>query len=570
PELGRLLQRSLATQEETLVSFDLLPRKVYLDEDPARFDGLPPQVLTQAVAAPVRGAGVLIGLFALERAGWLAERLQGLLTLDNTFVALLQGDRLLATVPIAQNLWAADRPIGNHLERAIRAGQLFKGRLPFGEDGGLVVSEPLFNTDFQPVAALALAVDSARISQYVREHSRNIYLAMALGIGLSMLIAYLAYRDTITPLQAIVNAQHDFAAGNYGVRTEIETKDEFERLGAGFNRMADAVEAHDRRLEQYNALSSLVNLSISPEALLQGTLDRVIEISRSQLGAIYLLDEGSNRLAPLVAHGLDLEKIGTIKLGEGLPGQAALEKVVKRVTEVPESGALDYKVGIASLPPQELVYFPLIYRGELIGLLLLGSLSHFPEDEFVLLEHLSRQAAIILNDTVAQKRIRDLGVRDSLTGVNNRTHFTARLEQAWGEATRYGSQLAVLMVDIDHFRQIAERYGYHLADNVLIAVARSLRKSVRKSDLVARFGENRFSVLLPHSDTEQAVATAEKVRKNIIGTTVPQLERERITISIGVASYPEIPVQSPIELVRKANAALTDAKSGGRNRVVNA
>jgi len=568
PDLMRIFNRIVTARNETLVSTDLVPHSLFISEDRNRYASLPPQVLTQVIAAQVPGAGVLLGLVILNDAKWLVQQIQNQVSMENTFVALLQGERVIATSDLTSNLWERNQHPPGPVERAIRAGQLFKGNAAFGSSDALVATEPLLDSEFQPIGALALAVNSNRIAHHMRSNSRNIYLFIAIGIGLSLIIAYLAYRDTLTPLQAIVNAQNDFASGDYKVRTEIQTKDEFERLGVGFNRMADAVEAHDRRLEQYNALSSLVNLAMNPEEMLQGTLDRVVDISRSQLGVIYLLDEGSNRLAPFVAHGLELDGLTIVKLGEELPGQAALETKVKRIGSLPNSSKLTYELGPGKVTLDDMVYFPLIYRGDLLGLLMLGALEHYPDNEFMLLEHLARQVAIILNDAVAQKKIRDLSVRDSLTGVVNRTYFTTRLEQMWNDAFRFGTQLTVLMVDIDHFRHFSDRYGYHVADNLLISVATTLKKSLRKSDLIARFGENRFAILLPHTDTEQSIASAEKIRKNIIGTTVPQLERERITISIGTASFPEISVQSPIELVRRANQALSDAKDGGRNRVV--
>jgi diguanylate cyclase (GGDEF)-like protein len=124
------------------------------------------------------------------------------------------------------------------------------------------------------------------------------------------------------------------------------------------------------------------------------------------------------------------------------------------------------------------------------------------------------------------------------------------------------------MVDIDHFHKFADRYGYNVADGILISVAGVLKKSLRKSDLIARFGESQFVIVLPNSDLEQCVSSGEKVRKNIIGTSMPQLERERITISIGAVSHPETGAQSPIELVRRANETLAEAKRNGRNRVM--
>ncbi|MDX1594058.1 MAG: diguanylate cyclase [Gammaproteobacteria bacterium] len=560
--------RALGTLRENLITTELLPRDLFVSENPQHYATLPPLVLAQLIIAPVRDQGALVGVMLLNGNELLLQRIQNRLTIENTHAALIQGNRVIATAGLPDEPHPVGSQIETALDRAIESGSVYSGQLGSGDQGRLVLAEPILNGDFQPVGGLMLTVDNGKIAAHVAQNSRHIYLFIGLGILLSLGVAYLAYRDTVRPLRAIVAAQDAFAEGDHGVRTEIVTRDEFESLGAGFNRMADAVAEHDRRLTQYTALSSLVNLSLSAEELLQGTLEKVIDISRGLLGVIYLRDEGSNRLVPYACHGLDLEAMDSLKVGEGIPGQAALERESRLV----DLDGADLKnvvlhLGVGESRPRQLAYFPLIYRGDLLGLLLLGFAETKPESEHVLLEHLSRQVSIILSDAASQRRIRDLATHDPLTHVANRGHFSEQLEQQFNSAQRYGTDLALLLIDIDHFRKFTDRYGYHMADLVLTAVAGVLKKSVRKTDLVARFGENKFAAILPHTDLEQAMVTAEKIRKNLIGTAVTQLERERVTISIGTAAYPDPSIQSPVEMVRRADQALLKAKQAGRNRV---
>ncbi len=564
---GTGLGRALGTLRENLITTELLSRELFTSEDPQRFADLPPLVLAQVIVAPVKEQGALVGVMLLNDNRLLLQQMQNQLTIENTYAALVHGDRVIATANLPDEPLPIGSEIGNTLDRAIEGGQVYSDVHEEAGQRTMVLAEPILNGDFQSVGGLVLVVGDKKIANQLAQISRHVYVFITLGIALSLTIAYLAYRDTVRPLTAIVSAQNAFAEGDYDVRTEIATRDEFESLGAGFNRMAEAVVQHDRRLTQYTALSSLVNLSMSSQELLQGTLDKVIDISRAALGVIYMIEEGSNRLAPHAAHALDLEGLETLKIGEGVPGQVALERATRVVDDLDASSGLVLHLGVGSVTPKQLVYFPLIYRGDLLGLLLLGFARPYPEDELLLLEHLSRQVAIILNDTTAQRRIDDLLNRDPLTGVANRAHFTAELDRHFNEAQRYGTDLSLLMVDIDHFRQFADRFGYHMADVVLTTVSGVLDKSIRKSDMLARFGENKFAMILPHTDLEQALVTAEKVRKNLIGTTVGQLDRERITISIGAVAYPNPAVQSPVEMVRRADQALFKAKQGGRNRV---
>lgn len=559
--------RALGAQRENLITTELLTRDLFIGEDPQRYANLPPLVLAQVIVAPVRDQGALVGVLLLHDNRLLMQQIQNRLSVQNAYAALIQDNRVVATASLPAEPLPVGSQVGDSLDRTIESGQVYRSIQALGQQRMVMLGEPILNGDFQPIGGLVLLVDDDQIIGHLARNNRQIYAFIALGLALSLGVAYLAYRDTVRPLKAIVGAQNAFAEGDYEVRTEIVTRDEFESLGAGFNRMADAVVAHDRRLTQYTALSSLVNLSMSAQELLQGTLDKVVGISRATLGVIYLIEEGSNRLTPHAANAIDLDGLDTLKIGEGLPGQAALERETRVLDDLDESTGFVYHLGIGNIRPRQLVYFPLLYRGELLGLLLLGFAKPSPEDEMVLLEHLSRQVAIILNDTSAQRRIRDLTTRDALTGVANRSHFTVELDRHFNDAQRYGTDLALLMVDIDHFRQFADRFGYHMADVVLTTVSGVLKKSIRKTDTIARFGENKFALILPQTDLEQALLTAEKIRKNLIGTSVGQLDRERITISIGAVAYPNPTVQSAIEMVRRADQALYKAKQGGRNRV---
>jgi diguanylate cyclase (GGDEF)-like protein len=564
---GSGLGRALGTLRENLITTELLPRALFVSEDPQRYAELPPLVLAQIIVVPVSDQGALIGVKLLHGNQLLLQQIQNQLTIERTYVALLQGDQVIATAGLPDEPLPPGSLLDSRLDRAIEGGQIFSGQLEINSQRNLVLAEPILNGDYQSVGGLALLLSDDKITTHIARNTRHVYGFIALGILLSLVIAYLAYRDTVRPLRAIVAAQNAFAEGAHDVRTEIITRDEFERLGAGFNRMAEAVVGRDRRLTQYTTLSSLVDLSMSSDKLLQGTLDKVIEISNGMLGVIYLLEEGSNRLTPYASHALDLDGLESLKIGEGLPGQVALERESRTVYVGDKGTELALDLGVGNVMPRHLAYYPLLYRGELLGLLLLGFAKPTPDDERVLLDYLARQVAIILNDAASQRRINDLLTRDPLTNTANRGHFTDKLEAHFNDAQRYGTDLSLLMVDIDHFRAFSDRFGYHMADVVLTTVAGVLNKAVRKTDLVARFGESTFAVALPQTNLEQAMTAAEKVRKNLIGTTVAQLDRERVTISIGAAAYPDPAIQSPVEMVRRADEALLKAKHGGRNRV---
>jgi diguanylate cyclase (GGDEF)-like protein len=124
------------------------------------------------------------------------------------------------------------------------------------------------------------------------------------------------------------------------------------------------------------------------------------------------------------------------------------------------------------------------------------------------------------------------------------------------------------MVDIDNFKQINDQHGHQAGDVVLRDVARILRDSLRTVDSLGRYGGEEFAAILPHTDHEEALLTGERIRRAVAGHPFRIGPRElRVTVSVGVATYPSDVVDSPGALVREADKALYRAKQAGRDRV---
>lgn len=157
---------------------------------------------------------------------------------------------------------------------------------------------------------------------------------------------------------------------------------------------------------------------------------------------------------------------------------------------------------------------------------------------------------------------------DPLTGLSNRRHFMPALESEYIRASRLRHPLAVLMVDIDHFKQINDRHGHATGDTAIRALAQVCREGSREIDWVARLGGEEFALLLPGSELTQAVTVAERIRRLAEGRELLSEGGEplRFTVSIGVAALgPD--VSDGEALLARADAALYQAKQGGRNQV---
>lgn len=158
---------------------------------------------------------------------------------------------------------------------------------------------------------------------------------------------------------------------------------------------------------------------------------------------------------------------------------------------------------------------------------------------------------------------------DGLTGLANRSALEDRLATDWGMRQRHGGSLAVWVVDLDHFKRFNDRYGHAAGDEVLRSAAAILRSSIRATDMAARYGGEEFVVVAPHCPLAGALKTAERFRDRLASSSVV-LERGTalaMTVSVGVASVPEEPVDTPAQLLARADQALYRAKAEGRNRV---
>ena len=172
-------------------------------------------------------------------------------------------------------------------------------------------------------------------------------------------------------------------------------------------------------------------------------------------------------------------------------------------------------------------------------------------------------------DEQFQREMFERTVRDTLTGLYNRAYLLNQVGVLAERSAAQGIGLAVLMLDIDHFKQINDRYGHLAGDDVLRQVAAVIRESTRAEDLVARFGGEEFVVVLPVSVPDLAAERAERIRSNLAERTVVAEGTEiRVTASIGLAFAAPGRSRNEMALIMTADEALYQAKANGRNCVV--
>jgi len=163
-----------------------------------------------------------------------------------------------------------------------------------------------------------------------------------------------------------------------------------------------------------------------------------------------------------------------------------------------------------------------------------------------------------------ENMLHNLATTDSLTGIYNRREFLRLAEGELARSRRYGDPLAMVMLDVDNFKQVNDTQGYHAGDQVLVQLANCISKNLRDIDIFGRLGGEEFAILLPMTNHTQALETAERLRKSLTGTRISAGDQAmQVTASFGVAGLDDDGTLGHI--LRRADAALYEAKRHGRN-----
>lgn len=208
---------------------------------------------------------------------------------------------------------------------------------------------------------------------------------------------------------------------------------------------------------------------------------------------------------------------------------------------------------------------PLTVGGEVIGSVLVSGPRRPDARQRRLVRDSVAQAAPVLANLRNLAIARQRAATDALTGLPNKRSVADNLKRMFAQASRNADPMAVVMLDLDHFKQLNDGFGHPAGDQALASVGTVMRATLREGDFAGRNGGEEFAVVLPKTDAAGAYALAEKLRKAISEVVVPGVDIE-ITASLGVAAYPEHAL-SPERLERLADAALYVAKRAGRNRV---
>lgn len=333
---------------------------------------------------------------------------------------------------------------------------------------------------------------------------------------------------------------------------------------------------HDLFLEYYCRFKILSTLSEQMDV--ERTLKVIKKVIRKNFPAqqfsLMLIDESGSELLLRSHFGLSRRSANQTRypLNGNIFGEALKRRRHIYLPQVQDAAARhQLPAGISSNGGAFLALPLIVENGRVVGMLSLlrrrpGS---FTTKEIELLRKIAGQIGQVIDTIFAYQHTRELSYTDELTRVFNRRYFNQRFEREMQRAQRYGRALSLIMLDIDHFKAFNDTHGHLWGDTILKQVAQILEKSLRKADILARFGGEEFVVLLPEIDKEHGRKVAEKLRRAIERTDFPKAATQplgRLTISLGFAAFPEDAKEAEA-LVDHADQGLYLAKSRGRNQV---
>lgn len=398
-------------------------------------------------------------------------------------------------------------------------------------------------------------------------------LLVIFAILLVMSVYRLLKRGITRPLAELVTAHNALARGDLDRRIEQYSGDEFGALAASFNNMAEGLQRGvdmEHRVMQSTLLRELTGLLLGARTLDEACT--VIAPYAERLfpelqGGLAMISAQENQVSVVVSWG----DAGILAATFQPDDCWALRRNREHVSTSPEAGSICTHFSAPATTPRLCV--PMIIQEKKIGILCLG--SNIPEAENLILKPDLQELAVMAAEGIGltlfnlklQEALRSQSIQDALTGLFNRRFFNESFAREISRAARNQNTIAVIMLDLDHFKQINDRYGHDAGDKVLELAAGLITQNTRQGDIACRYGGEEFILLLPSTSLTQAEQCAGKLLRLFHNLSIIFRDQElgRVTCSIGIAVYPEHG-NSGAEVLRAADQALYAAKSRGRNR----
>ena len=391
---------------------------------------------------------------------------------------------------------------------------------------------------------------------------QSILLLLAVILVAMLFIVVVVQIDLRRPLRRLDAAVSALAAGDFDAPVSTGSVDEIGRLGARFEAMRLEVRSTMRATAARASVATELSLAQPLETALANVCDQLRTSIEVEVAMIVVNGSEMSDGFAVTGSGQRIDDAGLLDgngpLGEGYRhhGRGAIMLGATVTSREARLGVREFCVA------------PLRLGTYVHGVIAVASASRtFANGDMDLVASTAEQISLALERYRFLAVVQRQATVDDLTGLYNHRFLVDSLGQQLALAERLGAPLAILMLDLDHFKLLNDTHGHHAGDLALSAFSRTLVNNVRRADLAARYGGEEFVVVMPNTSAEEAFVVAEKIRLAVEETDVhlPAAQTVRLSVSIGVAAFPEH-TRTAGELFSLADEALYRAKRTGRQR----
>jgi len=410
--------------------------------------------------------------------------------------------------------------------------------------------------------------------------TRHRFLAFGITVVVGLVVAFAVAEMLARPVGDLSETASRVAKGDLTARAHARRDDEIGNLGRALNEIVDNLRAQtseadtsrDEVRRSVRRLGEALRVThVDMRKMLSVVLETALVAVEGKSGAVFLLSARRSELYIKVGRHLPPQIAEQrIPIGRGLVGWAAEHRQAVQIPSVDAPVPEDPEPIEATA-----LAVPLESQSQLLGVLVIYGRTNeqpFGDEDLETITSLARQAGVGIENVLLHQEAQRLSITDGLTGIWNYRYFQMQMAQHFAAAVRFEHRLSLLVIDIDRFKDVNDRYGHQRGDATLVELARRVVMHTRLNiDTLARYGGEEFVLILPETGLEGARIVAEKIRQEVAGTPFGTDEEEliEVTVSVGYASYPEHGLTQQA-LVDAADKAMYEAKARGRNRVVGA
>jgi diguanylate cyclase (GGDEF)-like protein len=333
-----------------------------------------------------------------------------------------------------------------------------------------------------------------------------------------------------------------------------------------------------RKIRELRTLSEIVqaiNSSLRPEEILETIMAKAADLIKAEGWSVLLLDYETRELVFKAAAGEAGKKLlgMRLKIGQGVAGWAARHGQSLIVPDVKKDprfySGIDEKTKFVT---KSILCVPMRSKNKIIGVVeVINKIGGepFTDDDLEIFENLVAHVTIALENAAIYRKMEEASLIDDLTKLYNLRYCNQYLDKFLTERKSEFGIVSLIFLDIDFFKLVDDNFGHLVGSETLRRVGERLRRTVRKGDVLVRYGGDEYIVILPNTDKQTATAIAERIRKEVSREPFFTFDNQKFSISVtlGVATYPE-DAKTRDELIGKADKAMYDGKLSGRDKVV--